>query len=297
MQNHHAVVIDGVAKSFGKKKVLKGVTANIEEGKVVGLLGRNGEGKTTLFKILLDILAADDGHVSILGQEPDGTGRMRGIVGYIPERPTFHEFMRVEEVLKLRSAFFPSWNWSKARDLAKKLSLDLKTPVKGASKGTLAKTAWICATAHNPRVLILDEPTSGLDMVVRESVLSHIVRELSDEGKTILATNHHMEEMLGVLDEIWIMAGGRIESVHTLEQLRQTAFQVTGRLKRGVALPPDLRIEEEHKIGDLVQWLVLDKDSLYRIKQLELLDQMQTEALPLETTFKLLLSKTAEPEN
>lgn len=297
MQNHHAIVIDGIAKSFGKKKVLKGVSGTIAEGKVVGLLGRNGEGKTTLFKIMLDILAADDGQVSILGQTPDGTGRMRGLVGYIPERPAFHEFMRVEEVLSLRSAFFPSWNWDKARELAKKLSLDLKTPVKGASKGTLAKTAWICATAHNPRVLILDEPTSGLDMVVRESVLSHIVRELTDEGKTILVTNHHMEEMLGVLDEVWIMAGGRIESAHTLEQLRQSAFQVTGRIKAGATPPSDLHVEEEQKIGDLVQWLVVDKESLYRIKQLDLLEQMQTEALPLETTFKLLLSKTAEPES
>lgn len=297
MDNHHAIIIQDIRKSFGKKEVLKGVSGRIEEGKVVGLLGRNGEGKTTLYKIMLDILAADAGDVSILGQTPDGTGRMRGIVGYIPERPTFHEFMKVEDVLKLRSRFFPTWNWIKAREMAKKLSLDCKTAIKGASKGTLAKTAWICAAAHNPRVLLLDEPTSGLDMVVRESVLSHIVRELSEEGKTILATNHHMEEMLGVLDEVWIMAGGRIESTFTIEQLRERAFQVTGRLKPGVKVPPGLPIEEEQKIGEVVQWLVVEKEALYRIKQLDLLDQMQTEALPLETTFKLLLSKTVEPES
>lgn len=294
---HHAVTIESVTKTFRKIAVLRGISGSIEEGKVVGLLGRNGEGKTTLFKIMLDILAADGGRVSILGQEPDGTGKMRGIVGYIPERPTFHEFMKVEEALKLRSRFFPNWDWAKAQDLAKKLSLDLKTPIKGASKGTLAKTAWICATAHNPRVLLLDEPTSGLDMVVRESVLTHIVRELNEQGKTILVTNHHMEEMLGVLDEVWIMAGGKIETRLTMEQLRESAFQVTGRLKPGKTRPDDLQIEGEQKIGELVQWLVMEKESLYRIRQLDLLDQMQTEALPLEATFKLLLSKTVEPEN
>lgn len=132
--------------------------------------------------------------------------------------------------------------------------------------------------------------------MIRESVLTHIVGELSDEGKTILVTNHHMEELLGVLDEVWIMAGGVIESTYTLEHLRQGAFQVTGRLKPGFVRPPDLNIEEEQRIGDLAQWLVLGKDALYRIKQLDPLDHMQIEALPLETTFKLLLSRTAEPD-
>jgi len=290
-----AIWIDDIRKSFGKKSVLKGVSGRIEEGKVVGLLGRNGEGKTTLFKILLDILAADSGNATILGQPPDGSGKVRALAGYIPERPVFHEFMRVQDVLKLRAGFFPNWKWSKAQEMADKLSLDITTPIKGASKGTLAKTAWICATAHDPRVLLLDEPTSGLDMVVRESVLTHIVSELANEGKTILATNHHMEEMLGVLDEVWIMAGGKIESTHTIEDLRQSAFQVTGRLKTKTT-PANLGILEERRIGDLAQWLVIDKEAVYRIKQQEALDNMQVEALPLETTFKLLLSRTTEPQ-
>ena len=215
------------------------------------MLGRNGEGKTTLFKILLDILAADSGNATILGQPPDGSGKVRELAGYIPERPVFHEFMRVQDVLKLRAGFFPNWKWSKAEEMSLKLSLDLTTPIKGASKGTLAKTAWICATAHDPRVLLLDEPTSGLDMVVRESVLTHIVSELANEGKTILVTNHHMEEMLGVLDEVWIMAGGKIESTHTIEDLRQSAFQVTGRLK-AKATPANLGILES---AGLAIWL------------------------------------------
>jgi len=203
--------------------------------------------------------------------------------------------MNVEDVLRLRAGFFPSWNWDKAQDMAGKLMLDRKTSMKGASKGTLAKLAWICATAHNPSVLFLDEPTSGLDAVIRDSVLSHFVREMTEEGKTILVTNHHMEELLGVLDEVWIIAGGVIQSSYTIEELRQHSFRVIGRLKSTATIPS--AIVEEQRIGDLVRWLVVDKQMLYEIRKKELLENMETEPLPLETTFKLLLSKTVEAPN
>ena len=293
--NQPAVVIRDVSKTFGRKRVLQGVCGTIDEGKVVGLLGRNGEGKTTLFRIMLDILASDAGSISILGQIPNGTGKMRGIVGYIPERPAFHDFMTVSDVLALRAAFFPNWDWSKAKEMASKLELDLNTSIRGASKGTLAKTAWICATAHNPKVLLLDEPTSGLDAVVRDSVLSHFVRELTETGKTILVTNHHMEELLGVLDEVWVLASGRIQSTHTIEELRQNAYRVAGRLKNKQPPTGSLAFYEEQRMGDLVRWLIIDKEGLYKIRQLDVLDQMEVEPLPLETTFKVLLSKTVEP--
>ncbi len=150
--------------------MLNGVSGTIEEGKVVGLLGRNGEGKTTLFRILLDILSADSGSISVLGNPPDGSGVIRLKVGYVPERPAFHEFWTVEQALKFRAGLFPTWDSEKAMRMAREMDLDLKTRIRGASKGTLAKAAWICATAHNPKLLQLDEPTSGLDALVRDSV-------------------------------------------------------------------------------------------------------------------------------
>jgi ABC-2 type transport system ATP-binding protein len=285
-----------IYKSFGKKRVLRGVSGKIEKVNVVGLLGRNGEGKTTLFRILLDIIASDSGNASIFGMKPNGTGRIRLYTGYVPERPSFHEFMKIEDVFRLRSEFFPTWNWKKANEMAKALELDSKTAVKGASKGTLAKTAWICATAHNPQVLFLDEPTSGLDAVIRDSVLSHFVRELTQEGKTILVTNHHMEELLGVLDEVWILSGGRIVASYSLEELKQNAHQVTGRLKDPVAAQ-GLSLLHQQKMGDLVRWVVMNKESLYRIRQQGLLSQMEISSLPVEETFRLLLSNTVESES
>jgi ABC-2 type transport system ATP-binding protein len=291
-----AVLIDDVRKSFGAKHVLRGVSGRIPQGKVVGLLGRNGEGKTTLFRILLDLLKADSGHVRVLGHKPDGNGKIRSLVGYIPERPAFHDLMTVGEVLEFRADFYPEWDWIKMRAMAQRLNLDMATKIKGASKGTLAKTAWICATAYDPPVLFMDEPTSGLDAVIREAVLSHIVKEMSAQGKTILVTNHHMEELLGVLDEFWLLSEGRIRQVVSIDELRHSAFRITGRLKKDAIIPGDLLFTQENRMGDLVQWAVTEKESLYRIKEGNLLDQMEVETLPLEAGIRLLLGQTTEPE-
>ena len=91
----NALTFHQVVRTLGGRRVLDGASGAAEKGKVIGLLGRNGEGKTTLFKILLDLLAADSGEVEVLGLRPDGSGRVRQLTGYIPERPSFHSFITV----------------------------------------------------------------------------------------------------------------------------------------------------------------------------------------------------------
>lgn len=287
----HAIVMNDLRKHFGGHAVLNGVSGAIEEGKVVGLLGRNGEGKTTLFRILLDILSADSGSASMMGEPPDGSGSIRRKVGYVPERPAFHEFWSVEQALKFRAGLFPTWDWEKTLRMAREMDLDLKTRIRGASKGTLAKVAWICATAHNPKLLLLDEPTSGLDALVRDSVLSRFVSELAEEGRTIFVANHRMEELLAVLDEVWVLSHGVISRKFALEDLRRHAVRVTGKLKTAAAAPAGLSVVEEMRTGDVVRWLVIDSATVEKIRELSILDPMECEPLPPETAFKLLLGE------
>lgn len=283
-----SIVFEHIKKSFGKHQVLKDINGSIAEGTTIGILGRNGEGKTTLFKIMLDIFCADEGNVKVLGHSPDGSSRIRTIAGYVPERPAFHSFMNVRDALGFRARLFPSWDHAFVNETARSLDLDLNTRIKGASKGTLAKTAWICATAHHPKVLILDEPTSGLDPIVRDSLLSQCVREQSSEGKTILVASHHLEEWLNLLDEIWVLSGGLIAGKYKLQDLRENAFRITGRLKNQ-SLPAGLAIVEEFRTGDIVQWLTIDPITREQIQSLSILDQMDAQPLPLESTLKLLL--------
>lgn len=283
--------MEGVTRRFGRKEVLRGVTAEAEPGKVIGLLGRNGEGKSTLFKILLDILAADAGSVSVGGMTPDGSGAIRQFVGYMPERPEFHRFMTIEEVFALRGRFFKKWDRRRAAELAKRLELDVRAKVEGASKGMLGKAAMVCALAHDPGILLLDEPTSGLDPIVRDGVLGEIIRELHGTGKTILVSNHRMEEMGGLIDEVWVLAGGRIVATHEVERLRSEACRIVARAKNGAYPGTGLRVVELSNDGPLSEWAAFDADSADRFAKAWGIEAVEREPLPLETSLKLLLKE------
>jgi ABC-2 type transport system ATP-binding protein len=282
-----AVHIEGVSRSFSGKPVLRGVCAAAEAGKVVGLLGRNGEGKTTLLRILLDILAADAGSVEVLGHRPDGSGALRRHVGYVPERPAFHDFMSVAEVLDLRRRFFPRWNLDKAADLCQRLGLDPSAQVRSASKGTLGKLAWVCAAAHEPELFLLDEPTSGLDALVREDLLTRLIEELHGRGRTFIIANHRMEELAGLLDEVWLLSGGAL-SVYGAEALRTGARRLTGRLPRGGDLPAGLKARKISRNGPVVELAAFDEEALEGARRLGL-EGLHEEPLAFDESLKLLL--------
>lgn len=285
-----AIVLEGVTRSFGRKAVLRGVTARASAGKVVGLLGRNGEGKTTLIQILLDLLAADGGRVEVLGRTPDGSGELRQLVGFVPERPSFHSFMSAGEVLDWRARFFRRFSKERALSLSSRLSLDLSTRIEGASKGTLGKLAWVCAAAHDPELYVLDEPTSGLDALVRDEVLAGLIDELQESGRTVLVSNHHMEEFAGLLDEVWVLAEGRIAAVHDAEVLRTQACRVRGRLKEGAALPAGLRVGAG---GPLVDVACFDAGAAERVAAAGALESFERAPLPMNEVFKLLLKEVS----
>jgi ABC-2 type transport system ATP-binding protein len=280
---------ENVVRTFGTKRVLDGASGRAEAGRVVGLLARNGEGKTTLIKTLLDLLAADSGEIEAAGLRPDGSGRIRQRVGYVPERPAFHSFMTVADVLAFRSRLFARWDPARAAALAGRLSLDPAVRIDGASKGTLGKLAWVCAAAHDPSFYILDEPTSGLDALVREEVLSGLVAELSEEGKTVLVTSHRMDELAGLLDEVWVMSRGRIAAVHGLDDLRAQARVVSGRLKDGRTPPEMAGALALAGAGPARAWAVFDDGARERLLGSGSLENAAVEPLPVDQALTHLL--------
>jgi len=286
----NALSFSGIVKSFGARRVLDGAAGHAKAGRVVGLLGRNGEGKTTLLKILLDLLEPEAGQVEVLGLRPDGSGKIRQHVGYVPEKPAFHPFMTAGEVLSLRARLFERWDAGRAESLCRRLGLDLTTQIASASKGTLGKLAWVCATAHDPALLLLDEPTSGLDVLVREEVLSGLVAELGEEGKTVLVTSHRMDEFAGLLDEVWVMAQGRLAGCWPVEELREQACVVSGRPKEGSSMPEISQAVALPQEGPLRAWAILDRRVKERLLGSNVLESIQVESLPLERAFTCLLT-------
>jgi ABC-2 type transport system ATP-binding protein len=281
--NENIVSVKGLYKSFGSHAVLEGLNLEAARGEVVGILGRNGTGKTTLFKILLDLIASDQGSVRALGLSPDGGGKLRGLIGYVPEKPAFHDFMRVEEVLQFRAKLFPRWDMAKALELCKKLELDTKARTKDLSKGNTAKLAWIAAVAHNPELLLLDEPTSGLDYLVRDHILSGLVNELADGGKTIIIANHRMGEMGGILDKVCLLKGGVIDAVYDADFLKTETFRVSVRLENSV-LQEQAGVKLLSRSGNLAELAVFGRKNMENLKT-----GAEVQPMDLDTVFKALL--------
>ncbi|MDE2511684.1 MAG: ABC transporter ATP-binding protein [Elusimicrobia bacterium] len=281
------IILDGVTRTFDGRRVLDGLTAQAGEGKVIGLLGRNGEGKTTLFKVLLDLLAPDAGRVEVLGDRLNGSGKVRRRVGYVPERPFFHDGLTVASALDLRAKLFDRWDAGRAGALCGRLGLSPDARVAGASKGTLGKLAWVCAAAHDPSLYLLDEPTSGLDALVREEVLSGLVAELGEAGKTVLIASHRLDEFAGLLDEVWVMAGGKIAGTYDAEALRTGASRITGRPGPGFRAPDG--VAALGTSGPVGAWAALDDAARGRLLAAGL-ESADEEALPMTETLKALLT-------
>jgi ABC-2 type transport system ATP-binding protein len=157
--------VEGLHKGFGRKKVLRGLSLSLEKGKVCGLLGKNGEGKTTLIRILLGVIPADSGRVIYAGKPVTfADSGYKRTIGYIAEDSIFYRRMRVAELLRFNAAFYPTWSSDRAEAYLGRLSLNRRDKVGSLSRGMALKLGLVVALSSSPELLILDDPTSGLDV-------------------------------------------------------------------------------------------------------------------------------------
>lgn len=203
--------VNNVSKSFGDKQVLKGITFSCEGGKALGLLGRNGAGKTTMIRIIMGVFNADNGNVTLDGV-PINTSNVK--IGYLPEERGLYPKKKIMEQL----VYFASLQGidrqtaiSNADKLFKKLQIEEYKNVRldTLSKGNQQKVQLIATLIANPDIVILDEPFSGLDPV-NASLLKDIVKDLIADGKLVLFSSHQMNYIEEFCDDILILNGGQI---------------------------------------------------------------------------------------
>jgi len=198
-------------KSFGRHKVLTNLELDLGTGKVYGLLGINGVGKTTLIRIIMGIIPADSGEILFKNQKIRfSDAAYKKEIGYIPEESIFYGNMRVNDFLHLTASFYSNWNGSKAEEFLKRFSLDKKARIENLSRGHKLKLGFLMALATEPVLLILDDPTSGIDVPTRQDFLKDIIQELTEAGTTILFASHLVHELEKIIDRFGILHEGRI---------------------------------------------------------------------------------------
>lgn len=211
-----------LARQFGRTKALDGVSLGMEPGLVYGLVGANGQGKTTLIKHLLGLLRAKHGTVRVFGMDPvkhpvDVLQR----IGYLSEERDLPEWMRIDELMRYTAAYHPSWDQSYASELLDTFRLDPVKKVKELSKGMRAQVGLIAAVAHRPELLILDEPSTGLDAVVRKDILNAIIRTVADDGRTAIFSSHLLDEVEQMSDHLFMIDAGRLVLEGSVDDIKE----------------------------------------------------------------------------
>lgn len=216
-----ALVFDRVTRSFGKRTALRDVSLRAEPGQVVGLVGRNGAGKTTALRLAHGMLFPDAGSIRILGLDPIREGReVRTRVALLSEEASLYPWMTVEEIVRFAGRLHPRWDATLAGRLLRDLSLEPGERITTLSRGSRAKVSLVLAAASRPDLLLLDDPTAGLDPLVRREVLEGVLDMVSADGGAVVYASHLIHDVERVADRIAFVDGGRLALEGDLEDLK-----------------------------------------------------------------------------
>ena len=218
-----AVETTNLSKHYDKQPALEQVDLRVPEGSVYVMVGANGAGKSTTFKILMNLERPDSGNASVFGLDTAAKGpEVRAQIGYVPEHyDAGYRWMTSARLLQHAAAFYPSWDRAYADRLIKSLDIRMHRKTGSLSKGEGRRLQLVMAMAHRPRLLLLDEPTEGLDPVARRQLLTLIAEHLADSPTTIVIATHHVHEVESLADYIAALNGGRLVAQMSRDDLQR----------------------------------------------------------------------------
>jgi ABC-2 type transport system ATP-binding protein len=266
-----AIRTEGLTKHYRDLIAVDGLSLEVPEGSVFGLLGENGAGKTTTLQILLGLITADAGKAEVLGLNPARQGlQIRRQVGYVPEQAALYDWMTVAEIGWFAAGFHPDARTGTAAfqtryaELVDGFGLPPKRKIKALSKGMKAKVSLALALASDPPLLVLDEPTSGLDTMVRREFLESMV-DLAATGRTVLLSSHQISEVERVASHVALIHQGKLILTELLEDLKSKTFLLAltfSSREHPLAPPANLPVEliDAADAPRQAHWLVRARD-------------------------------------
>ncbi|MCE5199936.1 MAG: ABC transporter ATP-binding protein [Armatimonadota bacterium] len=229
------LLTENLTKTYqlGKKKLpktaLDSLNIEVPEGIIFGFLGPNGAGKTTTIKLMLDFVQPTSGSATIFGH-PTTASSARSLIGYLPEQPYFHKFLKPIEVLSMHAVLAGV----DRREIRKRaiscleragLSDYIETPIAKLSKGLTQRVGIAQAIVGDPKLLILDEPASGLDPIGRHQ-MRDLLLDLKNEGKTIFLSSHLLSEVESICDKVAVLKKGKMVAMGAPDSVRSSSSHV-----------------------------------------------------------------------
>ena len=211
------VKCNNLCKNFDNKIILKDVNLSIQKGRIVGLLGKNGMGKTTLIKLINDLLTPTSGEVLINSETPNVNSKR--VISYLPERTYLDKSMKVSQIITFFEEFYDNFNKEKAIKLLKDLDLDINAKINKMSKGMQEKLQLILVMSRDAELYILDEPLGGVDPATRDYILDTILSNFNENSSLIIST-HIISDIERILDDVIFIDKGSIVLTASADELR-----------------------------------------------------------------------------
>lgn len=216
-----AVQLLGLTKYYGGTLGVEDITFRVSQGEIVGFLGPNGSGKTTVLRMLAGLLSITRGSAKVFGEDVTAAGPgLRSRMGYLPGTLSLYGHMSARDYLAFLAAMRRKDCAARVTELARRLDLDLGKRIDGMSKGNKQKVGVIQAFMHDPDLLLLDEPTSGLDPIVQRE-FDDILDETRDRGAAVLLSSHVMSEVERLATHVAIINKGRLVVFDRVDTLRE----------------------------------------------------------------------------
>src|SRR5882724_9238631 len=244
-----AVQIENLSYSYGSAEAVNDLTLTVQPGRCYGLFGRNGAGKTSTMKCLLNLLRPQRGHVRVFGLDPSKQEvGVKRLLCYVPDQVAFYPWMNVCETLDYLASFRERWNRKTEHQLLERFQLDPAQRTGSLSKGQRTQVALIAAICPETDLLVLDEPTSGLDPIVRREFIQTVIGAYQQgiPGKrTILVSTHLITEFEGLIDEFTIIDSGRVVLTQDSDHARERYQKIRVRFAH---TPPDLDLKSALRV-------------------------------------------------
>ena len=216
----------GMSKRYGKRIAVDNISFDIPAGKIVGLIGPNGSGKTTTLKAALGLIPFD-GEMSVLGLDPrTQRDALMQEVCFIADVAILPKWLRVSEAIDFVAGVHPRFNRAKAERYIASTNLTPSMKVKEMSKGMIVQLHLALVMAIDAKLLVLDEPTLGLDVMYRKQFYQNLLEDYFDENKTIVITTHQVEEVEHILTDLMFIREGKIVLAASMDEVGERYTEV-----------------------------------------------------------------------
>ena len=215
------IELKDVKKSYGKNEILHGISLDIEEGSIHGLVGRNGCGKTTLIKCITGIYEQDQGQILICGEEVFENPKVKAKVGYVADSNQYFDGYHIDEMIEFYKQMYPTFEEKAFKDYNQSIGLDVSKRIRELSKGQAMSLAAMLNLSIHPQVMIMDEPMSGLDVIVQKQIKDFIVNEVDMNGMSVFISSHDLKDLESFCDSASMMKEGKILYHGTMDQMKE----------------------------------------------------------------------------